>query len=46
VLITTPPAAPLGQLIQDLLSDKNKLIDYAITVQSTQKCYEDSLKKK
>ena len=45
VLSITPPDATVGKLIQNLLSDKNVLIDYAAKVMATKKCYEDTLGK-
>ena len=44
-LTMTPDTATVAQTIQDLLKDKNNLIDYALAVQSTKKCYDESLKK-
>jgi hypothetical protein len=44
VLSTTPKDASVAVVIQNLLQDKNVLIDYGLKAQSTKQCFDESLK--
>jgi hypothetical protein len=43
-LSVTSADAPVSQVIQDLLNDKNELVGYLEKVQGTRSCYDKSLK--